>query len=594
MSVDIRKINWRKNPVQAQEDIEHNFNVLNNAFNSLVNGILQKAKISKLSADTIFSGFTDIKDIFASKKAEKLIEGNNINIAYEKDGIVLNTSKKPSFEKIYSGDTDISSIFISRKDINDTTRPQLGRNLIYAKNKGGLILEMLEKPHFESFTSNAMSATSACFDSIIYQGRLLDEYLPSYKLPESAPYLVLKKIDWGSNPSATRADINENYSLISKAFNSLLQHKLNDVQINRITVHELVLSGVNINDLYLSKNADYDIVRIQTGENIVTGGTQNRPIIGVVKKPIFEALTANTVSFEEIILDNQNILNVFYTRKEAASLTHPELGDNLQLSNEKKPRISVVSNPKFSTTVVRNITADTISVKNILYNDFPIENLFGSHTFITAGKNVFTAGTPHDPVISIIDDPIFASISSNKAIITSLTADTIASKSATFDNATFSNSMNVSGALLVDGNNVTLANNLYLHDDHITIGGEPELDISSFLRTKIRILATQSSPIHYALIIQKKEHEHKRVLNDDTVDFVVRGDGNVGIGAFVDITSKLTVKSENGFDQLRLSNPFSPEETSDKTGSIGNIAWDDYHFYVKTSMGWKRARLDIF
>lgn len=588
--LDKRDIDWRKNPVGTAANIDHNFKVLFDAFEGLVNEKLGKVSLSKLSADIILSGSTDLSHLFSNKE-RPIHPGHNVTLS----GATIGVSLTPSFDRIYSGGTDLSSIFISRKDIKDTIRPILGRNLNYVNTKSGLVLEMLEEPHFESATVDALTAETAQFNAILYKGRPLDEFFPSHQLPESAPYLSLKQLNWGKNPNATRQDLNNNFDSISRAFNSLLQYKLNDVQIDQLRTNNVLLNGISLDDLYLPKNADYDVVRVQAGNNIITGGTQNRPIVSVSDEPRFSSLSANTASIDEIILDGVNILDVLFTRKEAMAISRPELGHNLRPTMEKSGMvIHVVRDPKFDSILTDSITAETMSIKSVEFKGLPIERWFGSHTFITAGKNVFTAGTPHGPVVSIVDDPMFASISSNMATIGSLTANTIASKNASFGYATFGNGVKVSEALLVDGNDVTLANNLYLHGDRITIGGQPELDISSFLRTKVRILATQSSPIHYALIIQKKEHEHKRVLNDDTVDFVVRGDGNVGIGAFVDITSKLTVKSENGFDQLRLSNPFSPEETSDKAGSIGNIAWDDDHIYVKTSLGWKRARLDIF
>lgn len=594
MSVDIRKINWRKNPVQAQDDIEHNFNALAIAFDDLATGKIQRAKLAQLSADSILSGSTDLSDLFESKYSQKLVEGNNITIRKSSDGNVLEVSKNPSFERIYSGSTDLSSIFISRKDVRDTIRPKLGRNLGYSQEAEGLVLEVLSSPHFEALTSDSMSATSAQFETIIYKGRPLDEHFPSHKLPDSAPYLTLKRLDWGSNPNATRNDINENYDLIARAFNSLLQHKLNDVQLVRVVADEVILNGKNLNDLYLPKNADYDIVRIQAGSNIVTGGTQNRPIINLKSDPVFNTFSATTATLEGIILNGKNILDVFYTRKEASSLKHPELGDNLKLSKGENPKISVVSDPKFSKAIVDHVTAETISAKTIIYNGSVIEKQFGSHTFIKAGKNMVTAGTQYNPVVSVIDDPNFHSIGTTYLNALALTASTLTAQDAGFKNVTLTGGLKVSNNLVVDDRGIALASDMYLNDNRITIGGEPEREISSFLRTKVRILATESSPIHYALIVQKKEQEHKRVLNDDTVDFAIRGDGNVGIGSFKEITSRMTIKSDGGFDQLRLMNPFSPQNSNDERGATGNVTWDDGFIYVKTPQGWKRSSLELF
>lgn len=40
-----------------------------------------------------------------------------------------------------------------------------------------------------------------------------------------------------------------------------------------------------------------------------------------------------------------------------------------------------------------------------------------------------------------------------------------------------------------------------------------------------------------------------------------------------------------------ITHPITPSSTSDASGSIGDVSYDDSYFYVKTSTGWKRAAL---
>ena len=51
----------------------------------------------------------------------------------------------------------------------------------------------------------------------------------------------------------------------------------------------------------------------------------------------------------------------------------------------------------------------------------------------------------------------------------------------------------------------------------------------------------------------------------------------------------------NGSGQLSWTNKsptaFTPANSGDSYGDVGNIAWDDDYVYVKTSNGWKRAQL---
>lgn len=43
-----------------------------------------------------------------------------------------------------------------------------------------------------------------------------------------------------------------------------------------------------------------------------------------------------------------------------------------------------------------------------------------------------------------------------------------------------------------------------------------------------------------------------------------------------------------------ITYPITPSGTSDATGSIGDVSYDDNYFYVKTSAGWKRASLSTW
>lgn len=594
--LDRKKIDWRRNPVGTAESIDHNFNVLFNAFENLMNERFETVTLKSMSAERIFSGSSDLSSLFAPKSNRSFQPGINIGISEDPHNPIVSVSKTPSFERIYSGDTDLSSIFISKADVRETMRPDLGLNLLYTSADGALMLEMAKKPKFEGVETIGISADTAQFDNILYKGRPLDELLPSHQLPDDAPYLVVKKVDWGKNPIATGNDINENFNKISRAFNTLLQHKLSDVSLGKVVADDIILSGNSISDLFLAKNAHHDIVRIQAGSNLTTGGTQNRPVVSVSNDPVFSSITASIIAVDDIMLEGKNILDVLYTRKEAMSLSYPSIGKNLGMERGKDEinTLNVIDNPAFESMASAYVTANTITTSAIVFRGSPIEQFFGSHTFVKAGKNVMTGGTKHDPIVSTVDDPSFVSVRSeythsNKSFVDDLTGST-----SLFNSMVIKNDLNALNMLLVDSNRVSIANNMHLIGDRVTIGGAPEMEVSSFLRTKVRILATQSSPIHYALIIQKKEHEPRRLLNDGTVDFVVRGDGNVGIGAFVDISSKLTIKGDNGAAQLRLATPFTPTGTNDENGKTGNIAWDDDYVYVKTEFGWGRAALEQF
>ncbi|MCX7589627.1 MAG: hypothetical protein N2Z85_01660, partial [Patescibacteria group bacterium] len=70
----------------------------------------------------------------------------------------------------------------------------------------------------------------------------------------------------------------------------------------------------------------------------------------------------------------------------------------------------------------------------------------------------------------------------------------------------------------------------------------------------------------------------------------ITGDGNVGIGT-TNPTDLLDINGSNGYSQLRLRTTYTPTNSSDTNGEVGDIAWDSNYIYIKTSAGWKRAPL---
>ena len=59
-------------------------------------------------------------------------------------------------------------------------------------------------------------------------------------------------------------------------------------------------------------------------------------------------------------------------------------------------------------------------------------------------------------------------------------------------------------------------------------------------------------------------------------------------------TASLDVNGSTGYDQLRMRTPYTPADSLDANGNVGDIAWDDDYIYLKTATGWKRAALSTF
>jgi hypothetical protein len=82
-------------------------------------------------------------------------------------------------------------------------------------------------------------------------------------------------------------------------------------------------------------------------------------------------------------------------------------------------------------------------------------------------------------------------------------------------------------------------------------------------------------------------------ITTDAGHIILSPASNVGIGTSSP-TAKLDVNGSTGYNQVRMRTSYTPTGTSDTNGNVGDIAWDNNYFYVKTNAGWKRAALSTW
>lgn len=114
-----------------------------------------------------------------------------------------------------------------------------------------------------------------------------------------------------------------------------------------------------------------------------------------------------------------------------------------------------------------------------------------------------------------------------------------------------------------------------------------------FYRNKLVLKAALDSN---GTVFSHADPDKKWWWETGTSSAMVFASGKLGIG--LDIqgslppTSKLDLSGNTGFNLLRLRTPFTPTDTTDTDGEVGQIAWDDDYLYVKTNNGWGRMELD--
>lgn len=69
--------------------------------------------------------------------------------------------------------------------------------------------------------------------------------------------------------------------------------------------------------------------------------------------------------------------------------------------------------------------------------------------------------------------------------------------------------------------------------------------------------------------------------------------GSIGVNTLTP-TSLFDINGNNGYNQLRLRQAFTPTGTTDARGNTGDVSWDNNFIYIKTTVGWKRTMLSTF
>ena len=400
--------------------------------------------------------------------------------------------------------------------------------------------------------------------------------------------LELRRINWKSNPAQMKEDIDHNFQLMESLLTDIFKQKLDNIRISKLDSESVFISGKNILSI-MNERLDEKNVSIKVKKNLtVSGDSSNYFDISMVPDPDFESIQTESISskhgfFKEIFSGNININEIFVTKEGIKNIERYEIGDGLELKDSNIKRVQIKKDLNLESLTSISFTSNSISVDSLLFKGTPIQKLWGSHTYISCGDNLYSSGTENAPKLSVSKNPIF-----DEVVTTDMTASTISAKkikTEQIDSGKFvfnDKELNIFDTISIKDSTTKFYSNLFIHEDNITIGVDPIVDISAFKRTKFRIMGNGDSPIHQTFLIQKFGKADDKILKNDNVDFVIKGDGRVGIGVYEQLTSQLNVSSSDGFDQLRLFNSFTPLDSYDKRGAIGNISWDENYIYVKT------------
>ena len=203
--------------------------------------------------------------------------------------------------EIQSGGTDLYNIFVT-ENTDDITRVQEGSNIVTGGTPNNPIINVVDSPSFNNISFSGIAeggdlSVNELSATTIYSGQtdLYDIFLTSGDVSGST-------VSAGSNVNVDQTGVNFEVSVVpSPSFEDLnvsgdSEFTGNvDITTGNLDVvnGEIQSGGTDLYNIFVTENTD-DITRVQEGNNIVTGGTPNEPIINVVDSPNFAGLVSAT------------------------------------------------------------------------------------------------------------------------------------------------------------------------------------------------------------------------------------------------------------------------------------------------------------
>jgi len=236
---------------------------------------------SNLSAGTIYSGSTDLYDIFltsADLTATTISAGSNVDVQLSGNNYQISVINSPIFNNltfsgtatggdlfasnlsgatIYSGSTDLYDIFLTEAPASDVTRVQPGINITTGGTENEPIINLVDSPSVNNFNASGTSN----FTGTIQSG------------------------------------------------------------------------GTDLYSIFLTDAPASDITRVQPGTNISTGGTENEPIINLDDNILLNSVNSSIISGGTIYSGSTDLYDIFLT--EALSADTNIANTNLTLDSNR-------------------------------------------------------------------------------------------------------------------------------------------------------------------------------------------------------------------------------------------------------------------
>jgi hypothetical protein len=312
-----------------------------------------ESSFNTLSANTIYSGSTDLSDIFstsnnfvtgftydnANNLTVSVNDGNNyVATLNEFSGLTVNGSLSAitmsavtfvggdfvgediSVTTIFSGGTNLSELFVAGSGTvnyipiwNGTQ--SLGDSIMYYDGVSGITVDgsvyITGNVEVLGTATTINTQDLAVVDNTI----LLNSGGTHLSAFEGGIY-IQNGVSAGTDSSWT-IDGDGNWS----ANTSIISQGI-DVQSGIMSS-----GGTDLYDIFLTTADGNDITRVQPGTNITTGGTPNEPIVSLADDVVINSISATTISGGTIYSGSTDLSDIFVTNNQLTATTLNDLLD---------------------------------------------------------------------------------------------------------------------------------------------------------------------------------------------------------------------------------------------------------------------------
>ena len=201
---------------------------------------------------------------------------------------------------------------------------------------------------------------------------------------------------------------------------------------NTMHIDAIVYSGNTLlSDLIGTGGSGGTPTYVQAGVNVYTGGTASSPIVGVIGSPTFTAITVNTNVYADYVNAN--------TFQTSGGIRIDPMPDNAILFCSGSGAIDGTNlytyNSVTQKQTVNKLEATTVTATTYYSGTTQLNHILssigggGTPTYVQAGVNVYTGGTPSSPIIGVIGSPTFTGVTASSISGTSVSATTFYSGS---------------------------------------------------------------------------------------------------------------------------------------------------------------------